>query len=137
MLRHCTRLDQRSHGAQGGSEGRASPAPWRSAIAGAEMGEPRDGRAVGGASMGERERADFRRDCGGVRVSGPRNVRAGCGRAAQEAFCGAVGVVALVQPSGFAIRTESGEMTRLRESDGRRGGSRRRSEGTRRTEAGA
>ena len=87
--------------------------------------------------MVERERADFRRDCGAVEITEPRNGGAGSGRIAQEAFCGALVSVALVQPSGFATRTESGEMTRLRESDGRRGGSRRRSEGTRRTEAGA
>ena len=115
-----------------GGRGRAAR---RSAIAGVEVGQPRSGRAVGGAPMGERARADFRRNSGGVWVTATRNDGAGCGRAAQEAFCGAVGVVALVQPSGFAIRTESGEMTRLRESDGRRGCSRRRSEGTRRTEA--
>lgn len=87
--------------------------------------------------MVESERAGIRRNCGGVRVADPGNGRAGCARAAQEALCGALVSVALVQPSGFATRTESGEMTRLRESDGRRGGSRRRSEGTRRTEAGA
>ena len=87
--------------------------------------------------MVESERAGIRRNCGGVRVADSGNGRAGRARAAQETLCGTLVSVALVQPSGFATRTESGEMTRLRESDGRRGGSRRRSEGTRRTEAGA
>lgn len=109
----------------------------RSAIAGVEVGQPRDGRAVGGARWCNGSRAVIRRNSDGVWGTAIRNFGAGCGRAAQEAFCGALVSVALVQPSGFATRTESGEMTRLRESDGRRGGSRRRSEGTRRTEAGA
>lgn len=78
------------------------------------------GCAVGGASMVESERAGIRRNCGGVRVADFGNGRAGRARAAQEALCGALVSVALVQPSGFATRTESGEMTRLRESDGQR-----------------
>ena len=85
----------------------------RSVIAGAEVGRPRDGRAVGGASMVEREWAAIRRDCGAVETTEPRNGGAGCGRAAQEAFCGAVGVVALVQPSGRATRTDRGAGARL------------------------
>lgn len=55
----------------------------------------------------------FRRDCGVVRVSGPRNGRAGCGRIAQAAFCGALVLVALVQPSGRATRTDRGADARL------------------------
>ena len=114
--------------AQGGSEGRATPArPWRSAIAGAEVGRPRDGRAVGGAPMGERARAGFRRDYGGVRVAGPRNGRAGRARDAQAASCGALVSVAIVQPSNRPrageepteattprARTERGEENRVR-----------------------
>lgn len=87
----------------------------RSVIAGAEVGRPRDGRAVGGASMVERERADFRRNCSGLRVTESRSGGAGGDRAAQTAFCGALVSVALVQPSGAAKRTDRGEMTRLRE----------------------
>ena len=87
----------------------------RSVIAGAEVGRPRDGRAVGGASMVERERADFRRNCSGLRVTEFRSGGAGGDRAAQTAFCGALVSVALVQPSGAAKRTDRGEMTRLRE----------------------
>lgn len=113
VLRHCTRLGERSHGAQGGSEGRAAPAPWRSVIAGAEVGRPRDGRAVGGAPMGERVRAGFRRDSDLVQTTKPRNGGAGCDRIAQAALCGAVGLVALVQPSGRATRTDRGVGARL------------------------
>jgi len=87
----------------------------RSVIAGAKVGRPRSGRAVGGASMVERERAGIRRDCGAVEATEPRNGGAGCGRAAQAAFCGSMVSVALVQPSGRATRTDRGEMTRLRE----------------------
>ncbi|RKV64841.1 MAG: hypothetical protein D8H97_41255 [Neisseria sp.] len=78
------------------------------------------GCAVGGASMVESERAGIRRNCDGLRGTESRSGGAGGDRAAQEAFCGALVSVALVQPSGFATRTESGEMTRLRESDGQR-----------------
>ena len=95
-----------------GGRGRAAR---RSAIAGVEVGQPRDVRAVGGASMGESARADFRRDWGGVRVADPGNGCAGRARDAQEALFGALMSVALVQPSGAAKRTDRGEMTRLRE----------------------
>lgn len=104
---------ERSHGAQGGSEGRASPAPWWSAIAGVEVGQPRSGRAVGGASMVERARAEIRRNCDGLRVTESRSGGAGGDRAAQEALCGAVWLVALVQPSGRATRTDRGADARL------------------------
>lgn len=113
-------MGERSHGAQGGSEGRASPAPWWSAIAGVEMGEPRGGRAVGGASMVERARAGFRRNSGGVWGTATRNDDAGCDRAAQAALCGAVGLVALVQPSGRATRTDRGVDARLDVFGGKR-----------------
>lgn len=63
--------------------------------------------------MVESERAGFRRDCGVVRVSGPRNGRAGCGRIAQAALCGALVSVALVQPNGRATRTDKGADARL------------------------
>lgn len=117
-----------------GGRGRADR---RSAIAGVEVGQPRSGRAVGGASMGESERAEIRRNCDGLRVTESRSGGAGGDRAAQEAFCGALVSVALVQPSDAAKRTDRGEMTRLREERRTARGSRRRSEGTRRTEAGA
>lgn len=58
--------------------------------------------------MVESERAEIRRDCGGVRVADPGNGGAGCDRIAQAALCGAVGLVALVQPSGRATRTDRG-----------------------------
>lgn len=95
-----------------GGRGRAAR---RSAIAGVEVGQPRSGRAVGGASMVESERAEIRRNCDGLRVTESRSGGAGGDRAAQEAFCGALVSVALVQPSGAAKRTDRGEMTRLRE----------------------
>lgn len=63
--------------------------------------------------MVESERAGIRRNCGGVRVADPGNGRAGCGRAAQEAFCGALVSVALVQPSGRDTRTDRGVDARL------------------------
>lgn len=87
----------------------------RSVIAGAEVGQPRDGRAVGGARWCNGSRAVIRRNSDGVWGTATRNDDAGCGRAAQEAFCGALMSVALVQPSGAAKRTDRGEMTRLRE----------------------
>ena len=99
--------------------------PWRSVIAGAEVGRPRDGRAVGGAPMGERVRAGFRRDSDLVQTTKPRNGGAGCDRIAQAALCGAVGLVALVQPSGRATRTDRGADARLdvfRERRARRAG---------------
>ena len=65
--------------------------------------------------MVERERAGIRRDCGAVEATEPRNGGAGCGRAAQAAFCGSMVSVALVQPGDAAKRTDRGEMTRLRE----------------------
>ena len=46
--------------------------------------------------MDERERAVIRRNSGGVWGTATRNDDAGCDRAAQMAFCGAVGLVALV-----------------------------------------
>lgn len=85
----------------------------RSAIAGVEVGQPRDGRAVGGARWCNGSRAVIRRNSDGVWGTEIRNGGAGCGRAAQEAFCGAVGVVALVQPSGRATRTDRGAGARL------------------------
>lgn len=104
---------ERSHGAQGGSEGRASPAPWWSAIAGVEVGQPRSGRAVGGASMVERARAEIRRNCDGLRVTESRSGGAGGDRAAQEALCGAVGLVALVGRAIYRPRTDRGADARL------------------------
>ena len=95
-----------------GGRGRAA---WRSVIAGVGADQPRDGRAVGGARWCNGSRAGFRRDCGAVETTEPRNGGAGCGRIAQEAFCGSLVSVALVQPSGRATRTDRGEMTRLRE----------------------
>ena len=95
-----------------GGRGRAAR---RSAIAGVEVCQPRSGRAVGGASMVESERAEIRRNCDGLRVTQSRSGGAGGDRAAQEAFCGALVSVALVQPSDAAKRTDRGEMTRLRE----------------------
>ena len=65
--------------------------------------------------MVESERAEIRRNCDGLRVTESRSGGAGGDRAAQEAFCGALVSVALVQPSGAAKRTDRGEMTRLRE----------------------
>ena len=47
--------------------------------------------------MVESERAGIRRNCGGVRVADFGNGRAGRARAAQEALCGALVSVALVQ----------------------------------------
>lgn len=93
-----------------GGRGRAAR---RSAIAGVEVGQPRSGRAVGGASMVERARAEIRRNCDGLRVTESRSGGAGGDRAAQEALCGAVGLVALVQPSGRATRTDRGADARL------------------------
>ena len=120
-------LYERSHGSGKGSEGRATARPWRSAIAGAGVGQPRGGCAVGGAPMGERTRAGFRRDCGAVLTTEPRDGRAGCGRIAQTAFCGALVLVALAQPSNRPrageepteattprARTERGEENRVR-----------------------
>ena len=48
--------------------------------------------------MVARAREVFRRDCGVVRVSGPKNGGAGCIRDAQAALCGALVLVAFVQP---------------------------------------
>lgn len=63
--------------------------------------------------MVERERAVIRRNCDGLRVTESRSGGAGGDRAAQEALCGAVGLVALVQPSGRATRTDRGADARL------------------------
>lgn len=90
--------------------------------------------------MGERARAGFRRDYGGVRVAGPRNGRAGRARDAQAALCGALVLVALVQPSD---RPRAGEepteaTTHARERKGAKktgcGKSERRTSGVRATE---
>lgn len=95
-----------------GGRGRAAR---RSAIAGFGVDQPRDWRAVGGARWCNGSRAVIRRNSGGVWGTATRNDGAGCGRDAQEALCGALMSVALVQPSGAAKRTHRGEMTRLRE----------------------
>lgn len=63
--------------------------------------------------MVERERADFRRDCGAVEITEPRNGGAGSGRIAQTAFCGALVLVALVGRAMCRPRTDRGVDARL------------------------
>ena len=63
--------------------------------------------------MDERERAVIRRNSGGVWGTATRNDDAGCDRAAQEALCGALVSVALVQHSGVVTRTDRGVNARL------------------------
>lgn len=48
-----------------------------------------------------------------MEATGPRNGGAGCGRIAQEAFCGAVGLVALVGRAIYRPRTDRGADARL------------------------